>query len=254
MQNKFDNVNESNRNVLRERKQMKSQKDEAIEYSKKQEELVELKSKYFRWQLYHIKREMEEARIGIKELDDEIENLNDEQEDKSAELGLNQVSFNQKQSQTRKLNNVFKKSRKKCEDQELTLRETKLSVDECRNKINEIDEELEEYERKQDESTMKINEIETDLNNIDIEIDEFEKEKKEQMEIKLEESQYQEYLETKNEANQQTARLKPRLQELRSAFQRKQVSFVLSCIFLSLFFVIIMFCVCLQSQSPKEKK
>ena len=73
IQSKYEAAGEKNRNILREKKQMKQQKEEAAEFEEKQGELQRLKSEYYRFQLFHILNDVKTAQESIEGLDEESE-------------------------------------------------------------------------------------------------------------------------------------------------------------------------------------
>jgi len=99
IQNEFDNIGEKNRNLARERKQMKLQREEVEQYQQLTDDLWALKSEFYRWQLYNIGHELETARQGIEERDKTVETLNNEimeieEEIKTQESDISNVNLN----------------------------------------------------------------------------------------------------------------------------------------------------------------
>merc|ERR1712115_196676 len=90
----------------REKKQMKQQKDEANSYKRMETELMDLKSEYYRFQLYHIITDVRAAKQDIEGADDEINEINDTLKDLEDEIKLKQADLSKS---LRKKNKYYQK-------------------------------------------------------------------------------------------------------------------------------------------------
>merc|ERR1712115_217172 len=106
----------------REKKQMKQQKDEANSYKRMETELMDLKSEYYRFQLYHIITDVRAAKQDIEGADDEINQINDTLKDLEDEIKLKQADLSKS---LRKKTNITKNVKKLRE----SLNKKKLKAD-----------------------------------------------------------------------------------------------------------------------------
>merc|ERR1712048_455081 len=93
VQNEFEGVNERNRNVAKEKKQMKQQKDEASQFRELEENLERMKSESYRFQLYHIQKEVKAAVDGIQSAEEDLAANNENLKELEQEIKLKQADL-----------------------------------------------------------------------------------------------------------------------------------------------------------------
>merc|ERR1712048_1192966 len=73
--------------------QMKQQKDEANEFKKCEEDLEKIKCEYYKYQLYHIKKDTLLARQSIEDADNKIDEENENLKELEQEIKLKQADL-----------------------------------------------------------------------------------------------------------------------------------------------------------------
>merc|ERR1712129_180285 len=223
MGNEFEGVNERNRNVANEKKQMKQQKDEASKFRQMEENLAKMKSESYRFRLFHIETEVKNAVAGIQTADDDLATHSASLNDLEQEIKLKQADL---AKTLRQKSNITKNARKLL----TSLNKKKLKANAMEKKVksleserNKLEQEKAEIDEKTSANEEKLNELETEKQRVSDLQKEFESERKsEAKEIEFAENEYEIYQNVKNQIRQETASLNSKKSALENIFVRKQ--------------------------------
>jgi len=226
IQNLFEGVNERNRNVAKEKKQMKQQKDEANSFKAMGQKLSDLKSEYYRFQLYHIINDVRSAREDLEKSEIEIKAGNDALKDLEDEIKLKQAALSKTLREKTKINKQLKKCMK-------SLDAKKLKGDKMRKQLKSLKKEENKYKNLEDELTESLESNNEKLIELKEQSDLKQEERKkydekledEAMDIEFEESQYEIYQEVKNRVCQETASLISKKRGFDTIYSRKKDEF-----------------------------
>eukprot|EP00487_Bulimina_marginata_P000134 TRINITY_DN10269_c0_g1_i1.p1 TRINITY_DN10269_c0_g1~~TRINITY_DN10269_c0_g1_i1.p1 ORF type:complete len:122 (+),score=25.05 TRINITY_DN10269_c0_g1_i1:464-829(+) len=110
---------------------MKQQKDEAKSFQTMQNELVQLKSTYYRFQLYHIITDVRAAKKDIETAEDEIKDGNEDLGDLEDKIKLKQADLGKYLKKKTNTNKNLKKLR-------ASLNKKKLKADGMRKELKSL--------------------------------------------------------------------------------------------------------------------
>eukprot|EP01084_Bolivina_argentea_P186866 322003_1 len=221
IQNEFEGVNERNRNLAREKKQMKQQKDEANSYKTMQSDLVTLKSEYYRFQLYHIVNDVAAAKDDITAVDGAMDAINLSLEECEDEIKLKQADLGKTLRRKTTIGKSMKKLRKSTNAMKLKSDELEKEVIRLKGQEKKINAKNETLNEEIETNNDKLIELKQDLDAL-----RDAKDKEDQTvpteTIEFEDNQYQIYQRVKKQIGEETASLNTEATRLDHIYQRKK--------------------------------
>jgi len=224
--NNYEAINERNRNLAKEKKQMRQQKDEANVYKETQRDLHTLKSKYYRFQLYHMLNDVSSAQRNIQLREEEMQQTHNALKDLEDDVKLKQADLSKSLRQKTSICKHLKArktalSKKKLKAVRLEKQRESLQSEQQRTEEDEV--KMEEVIEEKNEKLIELKQEESALNE---ERANYEEElKAETTEIELEENQYEIYKQITNQIRKECASINTQKRNLQSVYVRKQDAF-----------------------------
>jgi structural maintenance of chromosome 1 len=221
---RFVRTFEKKRQITKEKKQIKEQKDEADHYQALLHELKATKTEYYLYLLYEIENEIKEkentrvaAEEGIVEAKTSVADADSEAKSVTAETARIRLEISKQEKLLSQLNKEIEKKRPKSIQLD-------ADVESVEKQVKEEQKRLQEKQRKQQEQLESISKLEEELREVEkmnkLINTQIEEETKKGKELKMAEAQLKEYRQLKQKAMAATAELQEKLNQLELQYKR----------------------------------